>query len=87
MPIEVEWGPKHLTVDHAYARIKPIRVERSADMETIAVQIELVPRQIEQLQQLAHDRRLSPSAVLELAVEEWLDNQARLERARLLMRI
>lgn len=55
-------------------------------METIAVQIELVPRQFEQLQQLAHNRRLSPSAILELAINEWLDSQAKLERARLLMR-
>ena len=55
-------------------------------METIAVQIELVPHQFDQVQQLAHSRRLSTAAILELAVEEWLTSQAKLERARLLMR-
>ena len=55
-------------------------------METIAVQIELIPRQFEQVKQLAHNRRLSLTAILELAVEEWLTSQAKLEHGRSLMR-
>jgi predicted transcriptional regulator len=55
-------------------------------METIAVQIELIPQQFEQVQRLARTRRLSPTAVLELAIEEWLNSQAKLEGARFMMR-
>jgi hypothetical protein len=55
-------------------------------METIAVQIELVPQQFEQVRQLAHTRRMAISGILELAIEEWLTSQAKLEQARLVMR-
>jgi hypothetical protein len=66
--------------------MKPYREERFEEMETIAVQIELAPQQFDQVRQLAHSRRMAISGILELAIEEWLTSQTKLERTRLVMR-
>jgi len=55
-------------------------------MTTIAVQLELPPPQYQQLTVVAQTRQRSVADIARLAVVEWLENQARLEEARALMR-
>lgn len=54
-------------------------------MET-AINIELLPKQYEELAAVARDRRTSVEEVAYEALEEWLRQQTRVERARALMR-
>ncbi len=54
-------------------------------MET-AIKIELLPQQYEELAAVARDRSMSVEDVAQAALEEWLRQQAKVERARALMR-
>ncbi|MGB9722481.1 MAG: hypothetical protein ACP5OO_08065 [Chloroflexia bacterium] len=51
-----------------------------------AIKIELPPQQYEELAAVARERRMSVEEIAYEAVEEWLRQQARVERARALMR-
>ena len=55
-------------------------------MTTIAVQLELPSQQYQQLTVVAQTRQRSVEEIARLALAEWLENQARLEEARALMR-
>lgn len=52
----------------------------------IVIKIELLPQQYEELAAAARDRRMSVEEIVYEAVTEWLRQQARIERARALMR-
>lgn len=51
-----------------------------------AIRIELPAQQYEELAALARGRRISVEEIAYEAVEEWLRQQAKVERARALMR-
>ncbi len=55
-------------------------------MSTIAVEFEMPSQQYQQLIVAARARQRPVSEIARLAVTEWLENQARLEEARVLMR-
>lgn len=55
-------------------------------MSTIAVELRLSSQQYEQLENEAQAHKLSVTDVALIAVEDWLKRQARLDRARQLMR-
>lgn len=55
-------------------------------MDTIVIEVQLPPERYEQLETVAQIQRVSVAEVAQKAVVEWLDEQARLDRARALMR-
>jgi hypothetical protein len=55
-------------------------------MTTIAIPLELPSQQYQQLTAVAQTRQRPVAEIARLAVVEWLENQARLEEARALMR-
>ena len=55
-------------------------------MSIPAVELKLPPQQYDQLTTAAHERQLPIVEVIQIAITEWLDRQAQLERARALMR-
>jgi Arc/MetJ-type ribon-helix-helix transcriptional regulator len=55
-------------------------------MGIITIKLEFPPQQYEQLDAVAHARKVPVAEVVQAAVVEWLERQARLERARTLMR-
>ncbi len=61
------------------------RPARGVLMETI-IKIELPPQQYEELAAVARDRSMSVEELVYEAVEEWMREQSKLERARALMR-
>ena len=55
-------------------------------MDTVSIQLELVPQQYERLAEVARARRLSAAELAQRAIIEWLEQQTRIEHGRLLMR-
>ena len=55
-------------------------------MSTIAIELRLSSQQYEQLENEAQAHKLSITDIALIAVEDWLKRQARLDRARQLMR-
>ena len=55
-------------------------------MDTITVELELSSEQYGQLSAVAQARQRPEKEVATIALAEWLESQARLERARALMR-
>jgi len=55
-------------------------------MKTTIIELELPPEQYERLMDVAHMRQLPMEEVVQAALAEWLEEQARLEHARKLMR-
>ncbi len=55
-------------------------------MSTVEVKVRLPDSTYKQLDDLARQQRRTLDEVLQAAVSEWLEAQARLERARALMR-
>jgi hypothetical protein len=55
-------------------------------MDTVSIQLELGPQQYERLAKAARARSLSASELAQRAIAEWLEQQAQIERGRLLMR-
>lgn len=55
-------------------------------MDTVSIQLELVPQQYKRLVEAARARSLSTSELAQRAIVEWLERQAQIERGRLLMR-
>ena len=55
-------------------------------MTTVVIELELPAQQYEQLAATARARELSVAELAQVAVMEWLEHQARLKRARALMR-
>ena len=55
-------------------------------MNVIAVELKLPSRQYEQLAAVARAQQLPVAEVAQAAVAEWLEHQAQLEHARILMR-
>jgi len=59
-------------------------VERSRD--DVVIQLELSPKEFQQLTTVAQSRQLVVAEVTRLALAEWLEREVRLIRARHLMR-
>jgi len=55
-------------------------------MKATVIELELAPQEYERLEHVARTRRLSVAEVAQAALAEWLEEQARLEQARELMR-
>jgi len=55
-------------------------------MSTIAVELRLSSQQYEQLENEAQAHKVSVTDIALIAVEDWLKRQARMDRARQLMR-
>jgi len=55
-------------------------------MESITIELELAPKQYEELAGLAQSQQHSVAQIAQVAISEWLDNQSRLNHARTLMR-
>jgi len=55
-------------------------------MNGIVIELELSPQQYEQLAAVAQTRQLAVMEATRMAVSEWLEREARLERARSVMR-
>jgi hypothetical protein len=55
-------------------------------MNAISVELRLPPQQYEQLTVVAQARQLPVAEVAQAVVTEWLEHQAQLEHARMLMR-
>lgn len=55
-------------------------------MDTMAIALRLPPSQYDRLVKAAEARRVPVDEMAQTALIEWLERQARLERARLLMR-
>ena len=55
-------------------------------MNTISVELELSPDQYGALIAVAHARQRPEKEIAAIALTEWLESQAQLEQARMLMR-
>lgn len=55
-------------------------------MEATSLTLQLSGQQYERLLQFARNRNLKITEIAEVAISEWLERQARLTRARALMR-
>ena len=55
-------------------------------MSVHAIELEFPPQQYEQLTAVAHARQVPVIEIVQAAVVEWLERQARLEHARTMMR-